>query len=395
LTHARGNVVVSEREKPETIAVSAGRMTAEHFGSVNTPVYRTSTILYPDIQSLTTESQPYKYGRRGTPTSRSFESMIEELEGGARCVALPSGLNAIATAILSVCGTGDHLLMVDTCYGPTRHLCEKTLTRFGIETSFYDPLAGDGIAALFRPNTRAIYCESPGSLTFEIQDVPAIALAAHARDISVLMDNTWATPVFFRPLDHGVDLSIMSGTKYIGGHADVMVGTITANESHKKRLVDFYGDTGMFLGGDDTYLSLRGVRTLALRLKRHEESALKIARWLQMRDEVVRVLHPALQSDPGHGLWKRDFRGSSGLFGVELKPQSAAAMTAFFNGFRHFGLGYSWGGYESLVIPSVFKRSAKSFVHAGQLIRFHAGLEDADDLIADIDEALARMKAAS
>ena len=370
-------------------------MTREHFGSVNTPVYRTSTILYPDIQSLKTESQPYKYGRRGTPTSRSFESAIEALEGGARCVALPSGLNAIATAILAICNAGDHVLMVDTCYGPTRIFCDKALKRFGIETTYYDPLIGDGIAALFRPNTRAVYCESPGSLTFEIQDVPALARAAHARDISVLMDNTWATPVFFRPLDHGVDLSIMSGTKYIGGHADVMVGTITANESHKKRLEDFYGDTGLFLGGDDTYLALRGVRTLAIRLKRHEESALKLARWLQHRDEVERVLHPALQGDPGHAIWRRDFQGSSGLFGVELKPVGANAMSAFFDGFHHFGLGYSWGGYESLVIPSMFKRTAKEFEHQGPLIRFHAGLEDADDLIADIDEAFARMKAAS
>jgi cystathionine beta-lyase len=386
---------VSKSKKPDTIAVSAGRMTREHFGSVNTPVYRTSTILFPDIHSLVTENQPYKYGRRGTPTSRSFESAIEELEGGARCVALPSGMNAIASAILSVCNAGDHLLMVDTCYGPTRHFCDKTLTRFGIETTYYDPLMGDAIAAQFRPNTRAVYCESPGSLTFEIQDVPAIAKAARARGVSVLMDNTWATPVFFRPLDHGVDLSIMSGTKYIGGHADVMVGTITANESHRKRLEDFYGDTGLFLGGDDTYLSLRGVRTLAIRLKRHEESALKIARWLEHRDEVERVLHPALQSDPGHAIWKRDFKGSSGLFGVELKPASDAAMKAFFDGYRHFGLGYSWGGYESLVIPCNFKRTAKKFAHEGPLVRFHAGLEDADDLIADIEAAFARMKAAS
>jgi len=370
-------------------------MTAEHFGSVNTPVYRTSTVLFPDIQSLLTENQPYKYGRRGTPTSRSFESAIEELEGAARCVAVPSGLNAITTAIMSVCGAGDHLLMVDTCYGPTRRFCDAVLPRFGIETTYYDPLLAGGIAALMKNNTRAIYCESPGSLTFEIQDVPAIASAAHARGVSVLMDNTWATPVFFRPLDHGVDLSIMSGTKYIGGHADVMVGTIAANESHRKRLEDFYGDTGLFLGGDDTYLSLRGVRTLVLRLKQHEASALKIARWLQHRDEVVRVLHPALQSDPGHALWKRDFKGSSGLFGVELKPVKEAAMTAFFNGFHHFGLGYSWGGYESLAIPCHFKRSATRFQHEGPLVRFHAGLEDADDLIADIDAAFARMKAAS
>jgi cystathionine beta-lyase len=386
---------VSSKDKPETIVVSAGRMTAEHFGAVNTPVYRTSTILHPSVESLKGEKQPYKYGRRGTPSSRSFEKAIELLEGGARCVAVPSGLNAIATAILSVCSAGDHLLMTDSCYGPTRLFCDKTLKRFGVETTYYDPLIGDGIAALIRDNTRAIYCESPGSLTFEIQDIPAISKAAHARGVSVLMDNTWATPVFFRPLEHGVDLSIMSGTKYIGGHADVMVGTITANESHVKRLEDFYGDTGLFLGGDDTYLSLRGVRTLAVRLKRHEESAMKIARWLQHRDEVIRVLHPGLQSDPGHTIWKRDFKGSSGLFGVELKPVNDKATSAFFNGFAHFGLGYSWGGFESLVIPSEFKRTARKFDHEGPIIRFHAGLEDADDLIADIEAAFVRMKAAT
>ncbi len=211
----------------------------------------------------------------------------------------------------------------------------------------------------------------------------------------MLLDNTWATPVFFRAIDHGVDLSIMSGTKYIGGHADVMVGTITANESHVKRLEAFYGDTGLFLGGDDTYLSLRGVRTLPIRLKRHQESALKLTRWLQTRPEVTRVVYPALEDDPGHAIWKRDFKGSSGLFGVELKPVSPAALSAFFNGFSHFGLGYSWGGFESLAIPADFKRTATKFAASGPLIRLHAGLEDADDLIADLDAAFKRMKSAS
>jgi len=386
---------VKERDKPETIAVSAGRMTKEHYGAVNTPVYRTSTILHPSYESLKTEALPYKYGRRGTPTSRSFESAIEELEGGARTVAVPSGLNAITTAIFSVCGNGDHLLMTDSCYGPTRHFCDKTLPRFGVETTYYDPLIGADIASFFRPNTRAVYCESPGSLTFEIQDVPAIAAVAHARNASVLLDNTWATPVYFRALDHGVDLAILSGTKYLGGHADVMVGTVTANESHKARLEAFYGDTGLFLGGDDCYLALRGVRTLPLRLKQHQESALRITRWLETRPEVTRVLYPALESDPGHTLWKRDFTGSSGLFGVELKPVGNAALSAFMNGFHHFGMGYSWGGYESLIIKGDFKRTAAKFETQGPLVRIHAGLEDPDDLIADLKAGFARMKAAS
>jgi cysteine-S-conjugate beta-lyase len=386
---------VSSEKKPETIAVSAGRMTAEHFGAVNTPVYRTSTILHPSYESLKSEGLPYKYGRRGTPSSRSFESAMEALEGGARTVAVPSGLSAITTAIFSVCGAGDHLLMTDSCYGPTRLFCDKTLKRFGIETTYYDPLIGAGIAELFKPNTRAVYCESPGSLTFEVQDVPAIAKEAHAHGASVLMDNTWATPLYFRALEHGVDLAILSGTKYLGGHADVMVGTITANDSHSKRLEAFYGDTGLFLGGDDTYLALRGIRTLPIRLKRHQESALILTRWLQTRPEVARVLYPALEGDPGHALWKRDFTGSSGLFGVELKPIPAKALSAFFNGFSHFGLGYSWGGFESLVIPAEFKRTARRFETDGPLIRLHAGLEDADDLMADLDAAFARMKAAT
>jgi cystathionine beta-lyase len=386
---------MSAKDKPETIAVSAGRMTAEHFGAVNTPVYRTSTILHPNLDSLKAEALPYKYGRRGTPSSRSFEEAIEQLEGGARTVAVPSGLNAIATAILSVCGVGDHLLMADSCYGPTRHFCDKTLKRFGVETTYYDPLIGAGIAELFRPNTRAIYCESPGSLTFEIQDVPAIAAAAHARGASVLLDNTWATPVYFRALDHGVDLSILSGTKYLGGHADVMVGTITANESHVARLEAFYGDTGLFLGGDDCFLALRGVRTLPIRLQRHQENARKLTQWLATRPEVSRILYPALETDPGYALWMRDFTGACGLFGVVLRAVSGKALSAFFDGFHHFGIGYSWGGYESLVIPAEFKRSVRKFQSDGTLIRIHAGLEDADDLIADLDAGFARMGAAS
>jgi len=386
---------MSAKDKPETIAVSAGRMTAEHFGAVNTPVYRTSTILHPNLDSLKSEGLPYKYGRRGTPSSRSFEEAIEQLEGGARTVAVPSGLNAIATAILSVCGAGHHLLMADSCYGPTRHFCDKTLKRFGVETTYYDPLIGAGIAELFHPNTRAVYCESPGSLTFEIQDVPAIAAATHARGASVLLDNTWATPVYFRALDHGVDLAILSGTKYLGGHADVMVGTITANESHVARLEAFYGDTGLFLGGDDCFLALRGVRTLPIRLQRHQENARKLTQWLAARPEVSRILYPALETDPGYALWKRDFTGACGLFGVVLRAVSGKALNAFFNGFHHFGIGYSWGGYESLVIPAEFKRTVRKFQSDGPLIRIHAGLEDADDLIADLDAGFARMGAAT
>jgi cysteine-S-conjugate beta-lyase len=384
--------VTKNSEKPETVAISVGRMSDEHFGTVNTPVYRTSTILLPNVASLKSGNAPYVYGRRGTPTTRSFEDAISTLEGAARTVSLPSGLNAIATAIMSVCRAGDHMLMVDSCYGPTRHFCDTVLKRFGVETTYYDPLIGADIASLFRANTRAVYCESPGSLTFEIQDIPAIAEAAHARDASVLMDNTWGTPIFFPALKRGVDLSIHAATKYICGHSDVMMGTVSANEKHAKRLSDFVGELGLYVGGDDCFLALRGLRTLPVRLKRHQETALRLTRWLSGRPEVSRVLYPALETDPGHALWKRDFLGACGLFGVVLKPFSDKAVTAMIDGMRHFGIGWSWGGYESLIIPSEFERTACKFNAAGPVVRVHAGLEDPDDLLADLEDGLARLR---
>jgi cystathionine beta-lyase len=386
--------VTDERDKPETIAVSAGRMSGVHFGSVNTPVYRTSTILHPNVASLRSRNTLYTYGRRGTPTTRSFEEAVSALEGAACTVSLPSGLNAIATAILSVCRAGDHLLMVDCCYGPTRHLCDSVLKRLGIETTYYDPLIGEGIAALFRPNTRAVYCESPGSLTFEVQDVPAIAAVAHARGASVLMDNTWGTPLFFPALARGVDLSIHAATKYIGGHADVMMGTVSANESHAKRLGNFVGDLGLYASGDDCFLALRGLRTLPVRLARHQATALTLVRWLLGRSEVSRVLYPALERDPGYALWKRDFLGACGLFGVVLKPVGEKSVTAMIDGMKHFGIGYSWGGYESLIIPADFERTARKFAAEGPVIRIHSGLEDPGDLLADLEAGIARMSAA-
>ena len=379
-------------DKPETVAVSAGRKSAEHFGVVNTPVYRASTILYPNVAALKAHDAPYTYGRRGTPTSRSLEEAICALEGGAQTVIVPSGLNAAATAIMAVVGSGDHLLMVDSCYGPTRIFCDKILTRFGVETTYYDPSVGTAIASLFKPNTKAVFCESPGSLTFEVQDVPAIAEVAHARGASVLLDNTWATPVLFPALARGVDLSIQAATKYIGGHADVMLGTITANASHAKRLVDFHGTTGLYASGDDCFLGLRGVRTLPTRLKRHQETALALARWFAARPEVSRVLHPALETDPGHKIWKRDFLGASGLFGVVLKPCSDPAVSALIDGLLHFGIGYSWGGYESLIVPADIRRTAKPFDAEGPVLRIHAGLEDPGDLIADLEQGFVRLR---
>jgi cysteine-S-conjugate beta-lyase len=376
--------------KIETRAVSEGRMSAEHFGAVNTPVYRASTILFPDLAAIKANKQPYTYGRRGTPSTRSFEDAISSLEGAAKTVSVTSGIQAIGLAILSVCGAGDHILMVDSCYEPTRILCDRSLKRFGIETSYYAPT--NDITPHLRPNTRAVFCESPGSLTFEVQDIPAIVEAAHAHGASVLMDNTWATPIFFQPLKHGVDLSIQAATKYVGGHADVMLGYVSANQSHAARLYQLHGDMGLFASGDDCFLGLRGLRTLPVRLARHQETGFVLARWLRDRPEVARILHPGLESDPGHALWKRDFSGACGLFGLVLKPVPEAAVAAFVDGLQHFGIGYSWGGFESLIVPAHIKRTTGPFPVEGPILRIHAGLEDAGDLIADLEKGLQRLK---
>jgi cystathionine beta-lyase len=377
-------------DKPDTVTVSAGRMSQEHFGVINTPVYRASTVLFADLATLESGQQDYVYGRRGTPSSRSLEEALCALEGGARTVLVPSGLNACTTAIMTVVSQGDHLLMVDSCYEPTRDFCDKILSRFGVETSYYPPTAD--ITPYLRPNTKAVFCESPGSLTFEVQDIPAIAKAAHAAGASVLMDNTWATPLLFPALAHGVDLSIQAVTKYVGGHADLMMGAITANQSHAARLVRFHGASGLFSSGDDIFLALRGLRTLAVRLKRHQETAMRLASWLAGRPEVTRLLYPALPGDPGHALWKRDFKGAPGLFGLELKPVSKAALAALMDGFSHFGLGWSWGGFESLIVPAHIRRTCSPFRAEGPVLRIHAGLEDADDLIADLERGFERLK---
>ena len=385
--------MANHQDKPETKLSSLGRKSGDHFGVVNTPVYRASTILYPNVAALDAHDMPFTYGRRGNPTLKSLEEAINELEGATRTLFVPSGLNAVATAILSVCVSGDHLLMADTCYGPSRAFCDKTLKRFGVETTYYDPLIGAEIERLFRPNTRAVFCESPGSLTFEVQDVPAIARVAHARGASVLLDNTWATPLLYPALSHGVDLSIQAVTKYVGGHADLMMGYVAANESHAARLLEFHGNSGLYVSGDDCFLALRGLRTLAVRLKRHQETALTLTRWLQARPEVSRVLYPALESDPGHAIWKRDFKGACGLFGVVLKPATHKAVSAMLDGLAHFGLGFSWGGYESLAVPADIKRTAKTFDAEGPVIRIHAGLEDAGDLISDLTRGFERLRA--
>ncbi len=382
-------------KRPETVVVTAGRKPFDHHGLVNPPVYHASTILHPTVEALVKRQQPYSYGRRLTPTIEAMQNAICELEGGSGTVLCPSGLQACTLALMSVASAGDHVLVTDSVYGPTRTFCDKTLTRFGITTTYFDPLIGAGIERLFKSNTRAVFLESPGSLTFEVQDVPTIAEAAHAANVAVILDNTWATPLFFDAFGHGADIAVMAATKYVVGHSDAMLGTVTANAKHLTRLRDTHGNLGLTVGPDDIYLGQRGLRTMAVRLKQHQATAKRLAEWLSTRPEVARVLYPALPTDPGHEIWKRDFKGASGLFGVEFKPCSDAAVAAMLNGMQLFGMGWSWGGYESLIVPAQPTRTASKFAANGPVIRIHAGLEDPDDLLADLDAGLERLKNAA
>lgn len=381
----------------ETEIVLAGRDPQRFDGFVNTPIVRGSTVLYPTVADLEQHTGRYTYGRRGNPTLEGLEVALTRLEGGAGVVLTPSGLSAISVALLAVLQTGDHLLMVDTAYQPTRRICNEVLRRYGIETTYYDPLVGAGIAELIRPNTRAIFMESPGSQSFEMQDVPAIVAVAQANNITTLLDNTWATPLFFRPHDFGVDLAIQAGTKYLSGHSDLNIGTVSANERSWVRLKTHYGDLGITVAPEDAFLGARGLRTMAVRLARHQESAFTVARWLAERPEVLRVLHPGLPDHPGHAIWTRDFKGASGLFSIVLNPAPKAAVDAMLDGLELFGLGFSWGGYESLAIPfdCSTSRSATAWEPGGPTVRLQIGLEDAGDLIADLERGLDRLRAAS
>ncbi|MBI3705605.1 MAG: cystathionine beta-lyase [Rhizobiales bacterium] len=383
--------------KPETRLVTSGRDPQAYHGYVNPPVYHASTLLYPTAEDQVAHRGRYSYGRRGTPTSEALEGALASLEGeGCAGVALlPSGLAAIATALLATAGAGDHILVSDSVYRPTRNFCEGVFKRMGVETTYYDPLIGADIAKLFKPNTRVVFVEAPGSQSFEMQDIPTIAQVAHDKGALVLMDNTWATPLYFRAFDKGVDLSIQAGTKYIGGHADLMFGCVSANAATLKALKDTVYTMGLCVGPDDMYLALRGLRTLGLRLARHYQSGLRIARWLEQRPEVLRVLHPALESNPGHAIWQRDFTGACGLFSIVLKPANQKSVYAFMNELTLFGMGYSWGGFESLVISFDCSeyRTATKWAPGGPTLRFHIGLEDPDDLIADLERGFAAFAA--
>jgi cysteine-S-conjugate beta-lyase len=388
-----------ETLKPDTLLSAGGRDPFAHHGYVNPPVYHASTLLYPTAEEFLAHRGRYQYGRRGTPTSEALENAIRALEGPA-CAGvslLPSGLAAISVALLSVLRAGDHVLVTDSCYGPTRTFCDTALTRYGITTTYYDPLVGARIGELMQPNTRAVFVEAPGSLSFEMQDVPAIAEVAHDRRAVVLMDNTWAGPLYFRALEKGVDLSILSGTKYIGGHSDVMLGTVSANAQTSPALRELVGTMGLCVGPDDMFLGLRGVRTMGVRLRQHQQSGLTVARWLAQRPEVLRVLHPALESHPGHAIWTRDFAGACGLFSIVLKPVPDKAVHAFLDALSLFGIGASWGGYESLAIPFNCKkvRTATSWAPGGPTVRLHIGLEDVSDLIADLERGFAALAVAA
>ncbi len=388
--------------KEDTIIVTAGRKPEENHGFVNPPVYHASTIISATVEERREraakrwEPDVFTYGRQGTPTHQALEEAIAALEGGWRGICLGSGLAAINAAMLAFLSTGDHILMVDSVYGPGRKFCNDFAGRFGVETTYYDPMIGAGIKDLIRDNTKIVYLESPGSITFEVQDVRAIADAAHEAGCVVILDNTWSAGVFFKPFEHGVDVSVQAATKYIVGHSDVMLGTITVTEEHWRRVRASAAQTAAASGPDDVYLALRGFRTLKVRLLRHFETGLVLARWLAERDEVDRVLHPALPGAVGHEFWKRDFTGASGLFGVVLKDgYSDDAVAAMLNGLELYGMGASWGGYESLILPTVPARirTATNWTGPGPALRIHAGLEDPEDLIADLDEGFERLNA--
>lgn len=381
--------------KPATRAVTAGRRREWTQGIVNTPVWRASTVLYESIADMRETGRgdtthTLYYGRRGTPTQWTLADALTELEPGAAGTLLyGSGVAAVSTALLSVLGPGDELLLVDSAYEPTRALANGLLKRLGVTTRLYDPLIGAGIANVIGDNTRAIFLESPGSLTFEVQDVPAIVAAAKARGLVTLLDNTWATPLYFPAIEKGIDLTILAATKYVVGHSDAMLGSVTANEEWFPRLRATTYQLGQMAGPDDAWLGTRGIRTMAVRLAQHEKSALAIARWLADRPEVARVLHPALPSCPGHELFARDFRGGSGLFAFALADGDEASRAALIDALELFGIGFSWGGYESLAIPCDPVRSVAATDFGGPLVRLHIGLEDVDDLIADLDQAFA------
>lgn len=378
----------------DTVICHAGRDPKAHFGAVNTPVFRASTILFPTLEALDAKAkQRLRYGRRGTPSTFALEDAVSALEGAAGTVLAPSGAMAISATLLAYASPGAHMLITDSAYGPCRHCCEEILRPMGVEITYYDPMIGGGIAALVKPNTKLVWMESPGSLTFEVQDVPAIVAAVAGTDIITVIDNTWAGGVFFKPLALGVDISIQAGTKYICGHSDVMLGTIACSARAHERMKPFGLRLGICIGADDAYLALRGLRTIGVRLRQHEANALTFARWLAGRPEVVQVMYPALPDDPHHAQWRAQFTGASGLLGFVIHETDRRKLAAMMNGLKLFGMGSSWGGFESLMVPNDPRplRTATTWNVKGQNMRAHIGLEDVADLIADAEKGFDRL----
>ena len=401
IPQSRHKSMTTSDKRPSTRLVHSGSHPERHKGVMNTPVYRASTILFPTSdamrQGVKNRFDSVFYGRHGTPTTMALEEAVADLERGYRSIAVPSGVSAIMVSLLSFLKSGDHLLMTDTAYSPSRDICTSFLANYGVSTDFYDPMIGAGIKELIRPETKAVFSESPGSLTFEIQDIPAIAEVAHAHGIKVIMDNTWSAGFFFKPFEHGVDVSIQAATKYLAGHSDVMAGIVTAsNEEDWKILKTTSAYLGMCLGGDDAYLTSRGIRTLDVRLEQHQASGLKLAEWFKAQPEVEKVLHPAFPECPGHDTWQRDFTGASGLFGILLKDLPDHTLSIMLDNMELFGMGFSWGGFESLLTltspPPT--RSAVPWAAVGHLLRVHAGQEDPDDLIDDLEAGFKRLREA-
>jgi cysteine-S-conjugate beta-lyase len=385
------------RYRIATQVTHLGRHPRRFMGAVNTPVFRATTMLFQSVADLQQAARGQyagiSYGLHGLPTVTDFQDAMTALEGGHAALAVPSGLTATTFPLLALTRPGDHVLVTDVVYGPTRRFCDNHLTRLGVEVSYYDPSLGSAIEREFRPNTRIVFTESPGSLTFEMQDIPAIAEVAHARGAHVVMDNTWATPLGFRAFEHGVDVSVHAATKYIGGHSDVLLGVIVASAETYPPLHRLWTDMGIAPSSDDCFLGLRGLRTLGLRLRQHQASALRIAEWLRDRPEVREVLYPALPGARGHALWQRDFQAASGLFGVVLQPVAESRIAAMLDGMRLFGMGWSWGGFESLIIPTWPERTrtVTTWQSGGPCLRLAVGLEDPEDLIEDLADGFKRL----
>jgi cystathionine beta-lyase len=377
----------------ETRLLHLGRDPQAQHGFVNTPIYRGSTVIFPTVEELLAYDREYTYGRRGTPTVAALTSAITALEGGHKSWVAPSGLAAVTLVLMAFAEAGGEILITDSVYQPVRRVANRLLARLGVEARYYDPAIGAGISELITGRTRLVIAESPGSQTFEMQDLPAIAEACRARNVWLAFDNTWATPLYFKPLTHGADVTIQAATKYVVGHADAMLGIVTANERAAPLIARAHEDLGLCAGPEDCFLALRGLRSMAVRLARHQVSGIEIARWLEARPEVERVLHPALPSHPGHALWRRDFTGASGLFSAVLKPCPDKALAAMLDGLALFGMGYSWGGYESLVVPFDPRpnRTATAWTANGPALRFHIGLDDPEDLKADLAAGFERL----